>query len=830
MAVATLRTSYWTRTPRVAVFFDSAKPHWDADWHGTVLRIIGAFSETWGGFQWIMIPYSGRPLSDEWKRVLRAYDPDLLAHYGHTYADWAEVDNQGWKERWAGRFEDLGEARDTYVQGRRNDPFTLSWSPEEEPFRFFPPGSLGEILRCTSPFVEELGGEEEVLVNSVTLGNPLLPDTVPVQLLRTIGAGTEVLQPTCDLPGTTLDLIAATFLGRYNHSRLPVLGTSSEGRATLSVKPVPTADLSGHRWAIRERDRGWATGAKRDGLWPFDVTANEHIPFTWLRRAGGGRALENLSLRFVVGSTLEDFCFFYALSRLRPRIVWLPTADEALLKELVEGIYGKPAPVDRTKPALYTSLSLSQEQARGTIEELGWVAANGGEDKLVDTFEGVPLQSVSPATMIPRGLRRRYRLRGPLGEHLGPFFDGVAGTSLSPPIPIAVATLPASQANWVVEFAISGFLPPPRREVSDLLSLAMGGHRHAVFPFERGTVRMSDDGVAVQVPSSMFRSGAPVEDVLLPLQLLRPDDRSVFLTLARATDLTLEPSDKGRYTDEALRVLGGLDEAAEFFRDASREAILTAFLAKEGESGRWVPADGRRVLTSDDIRMVLNTSVEEAATLGDGLILRRAASRGICLRCERCSRATWYPLRALADDFRCVFCQRRQRMLGRSMVRSHPDGSPTIFLRLEEMIAQARTHHCTLTILALRALKAIADRMQSGFHYVTETNLKREGKGLVGEVDFLAVVDGRFILGECKAGEGVASPLERKQAERFGRLSRRLRADVALYVTEADAWSARDISIAERGFASGSVLLRFWAKADLAQNPDYLRRSLLPSP
>src|SRR5579863_8607668 len=87
--VRTYRTASWARPPRAAVFFDANLPAWEPSWRHRVLRIIGAVSEVWGGFHFILIPYRGRGVAAPWDRILRTYDPDLVVEYATTGADWA---------------------------------------------------------------------------------------------------------------------------------------------------------------------------------------------------------------------------------------------------------------------------------------------------------------------------------------------------------------------------------------------------------------------------------------------------------------------------------------------------------------------------------------------------------------------------------------------------------------------------------------------------------------------------------------------------------------------------------------------------------------------
>ncbi len=65
------------RTPRFALLIDKESPHWYAHIEG----IIQAFTQTWGGEYFIIIPTDGRTIDDKFWEILEAYSPDILGCY-----------------------------------------------------------------------------------------------------------------------------------------------------------------------------------------------------------------------------------------------------------------------------------------------------------------------------------------------------------------------------------------------------------------------------------------------------------------------------------------------------------------------------------------------------------------------------------------------------------------------------------------------------------------------------------------------------------------------------------------------------------------------------
>lgn len=119
---------------------------------------------------------------------------------------------------------------------------------------------------------------------------------------------------------------------------------------------------------------------------------------------------------------------------------------------------------------------------------------------------------------------------------------------------------------------------------------------------------------------------------------------------------------------------------------------------------------------------------------------RRIFLQGARPRCTRCGQAQWVSVDDLRHDMRCGGCT---GLL-------HPQIGETWVYRLNELVVNAVRRHGTLPLLS--TLGTLLDGARRGFLYIPSAELFEgdDEPALAAECDFMAVVDGRFVLGEVK--------------------------------------------------------------------------------
>src|SRR5258708_5681463 len=92
------------RTPRFAVLIDKESPYW----HIHIEGIIQAFTQTWGGAYFLIIPTDGKAIDEKFWEILEAYSPDKIGRYMPALLDLEEADpdqyqkiKEGYKKAWA---------------------------------------------------------------------------------------------------------------------------------------------------------------------------------------------------------------------------------------------------------------------------------------------------------------------------------------------------------------------------------------------------------------------------------------------------------------------------------------------------------------------------------------------------------------------------------------------------------------------------------------------------------------------------------------------------------------------------------------------------------
>lgn len=122
------------------------------------------------------------------------------------------------------------------------------------------------------------------------------------------------------------------------------------------------------------------------------------------------------------------------------------------------------------------------------------------------------------------------------------------------------------------------------------------------------------------------------------------------------------------------------------------------------------------------------------------LVDRRIFLQGARPRCTRCGQAQWVSVDDLRHEMRCGGCTGPLR----------PRIGETWVYRLNELVVNAVRRHGTLPLLS--TLGTLLDDARRGFLYIPSAELFEgdDEPALAAECDFMAVVDGRFVLGEVK--------------------------------------------------------------------------------
>ena len=172
----------------------------------------------------------------------------------------------------------------------------------------------------------------------------------------------------------------------------------------------------------------------------------------------------------------------------------------------------------------------------------------------------------------------------------------------------------------------------------------------------------------------------------------------------------------------------------------------------------------------------------------DRYLKRGILRRGLVLTCAHCLNTDWYPLDDIAQSFMCSRCRTVAAITKASWRADYrhadPAPEPTFYYGLAEVAYQALDHDADVPIRALGDLRPNPEALVQD---ATDSEALRGDQRF--ELDLLALVDGRVIIGEAKKGDRLANTAreEVRQIRNLAEIAESITADEVVFAT-ADAW------------------------------------------
>jgi hypothetical protein len=772
------------RPGRVAVLVDVG----DAAWQRTCLRVIEFFTRLWGGCGNIIIPTDGKTISPLFWRILGRFDPDYLNSYARTRRD-IEIEEpakfeEAYQRHIAAWEKQIGEksnphAADTIRDNLRNSGLS----------QFGISSELQQELRdrLAPYYFQQWIAEAGSLSASVA---PHHPHTDVVDVLPHAEHPRRVLRVSdaASFP----QLWWASSFGRVNPELQEQLTKSNVelyeyGRSIDEVKLLINLAVKGYEEIGFAR---FLTNTSIDAIQEILQSAPVRLSMTGLGYYRSIRHQDATDLVIAIaGARLEDFALYYALSRMRSRVVWIPPSVlDQLLGPAPTSLVIDPewhfvndlASLARGNTQRYAglkllSVTLTPEQLEHVRARLSDIAVNSISQ----------CQIVAPAQVIPEDPIRHYETNNVsvLRSFAVPE-DGMIRL-FETPLPQSIAEVNPSKHRWLTELNIRQYQVPRHYVLGERM---MGSSS-----FTTKDVRISSNGPTYFCPSWFILGGASAESsVPRPtIHILEPLE--IFRTISAAAGLSCAISDKGFYAESACQKFGGLDKLAAFLRSRSGQAFASAFLDKtkpeEDDHLKGVLlSDKRRYFDLNSLAATLGSEPEAAAML-DRLSSAAVLYRGFILQCQYCRRADWFPLRELSDSFTCKRCHREQ-VFTRKHWR-HPN-QPHLYYQLDELVYLGLEHNMQVPLLALDILGGSKDSFL--FVHELEYRERDQDKPLL-EVDLNCIADGVLTIGEAKK-EGRLGRNDKEDSERISRhleLAKRLCAEQVVFATASEEWHSSTV-------------------------------------
>lgn len=766
------------RPPRVA----TRLPRTSRDWEPTVLRMLENISITWGGAEQLLIPVddTGHLHPRLW-RLIELYDPDKWAAYtitrrGQQLAQPIRFDE--WLTKEAEAFAETNgitaaEAHEMLSAEHIMTNPIGGWPPPQ-PF-------IEDLKRYTGPLTEA----GDLIFSMYRADGPPGHHLVDVTTIDPLPEHVYLLD-IHDLP-PALQILIAMRCGNLAFTHIERLLHRSVSVATALVADEDLPFLLRTAWLGREAFNGpelhspSKTGLNswlREGILDNTPLALSCVGCARLTRFAAGVQRQPPSI--IVGSHIDDFAYAWCLERCGVNAFWLPgdfangsdDLSETVRNVLMECVVTRQTRVAGVAPVALDSLSLSSEVLRDVVSRLQTTLWGAEVDLSINVPE-------LPDRRTPALLDAK-RFDDPLDV---PFRGNQMAGDCPVEVPSCVYSDDPWNLTWWVEIEIVNHTLPPRSALNEVVVSQQDA--------ARTLCRCGRDGISFFSHSMGFvPAGAPVEQVLERPQLYVPDEIEVFEALAYNAGLTMSESSAGRFRRLAIELWGGLESFSEDLRDYSRGSLLKAWLstASSGEEPGVFTSSKRRFLNLGDAAEVSGLSTTAAQDVLDEYVLAGILRRGLILQCQHCRLTEWYDLSDIGQVFECQRCRTKNTISRRSWTCDADQAQ--FYYDLAEVVFQALQLNVHVPI---RALARLQEESRTFFE-MSETQFS-EPSGNKIELDLLAVVDGRIVLGEAKVGDRLQDTAQKELdwLRRFASIADHLTADEVVFATADQSW--REVTV-----------------------------------
>ena len=766
------------RTTRAITMF----PGPDSGWEHAALRMLENYTVTWGGAGNILLPVAadGSIDSSFWP-LIEIFDPDVWARYQKTirahqlaspdtFYEWLELQAAEYVAEHGGT---LAEARQIITSDDHMDSIVTDDIP--------PSRLLSEIQRRGSPSIL---GDQLLLLNYRAT---LVPSDylVSITSLRPLPEGVRMLN-SASMP-ISLQLLLAMRCGVVAPRHIELLRNSGTTVELVDVCENSLDELLRLCWLgvtyrhgvavdARFRHRKALADAATNGssvyTMPFALSlvgCNIYHAWNFEKRA--------IPLTVVVGSQANDFAYSLALDRCGIPVFWLPSefgrgeheVADLVLSTLASCLFQYPRqPPSNRQPREVRFCSLSMPSTN--LEEV--------RDKIRDRFSSangfeftVAREAVIPSARTPLIADPSYH--DELREE--PFANGEMQRALPAIVPSEVTADHPYQIWWWTEIEDENSAVPAR---SSLNSMLVADSR----PW-RQIARAGRDGLAYgSHRSGLMIGSAPLEEIVARPRLRFPSAAAIFQRLFEVAGYSSTESSAGRFRRLTTELWGGLDAFHDDVSDSAIMGMLQSWLS-ETMSGEdpGVCTKGRRYLSLADACNASGLSSVDARGVLDRYLEGGIVARGLVLKCQHCLSFEWYRLEDLTQSFECLRCRTQNAITSTSW---RGENEPTFYYDLAEVVRQSLSNDIDVPVRALGRLKSESSH---AFEEISEVEVWNDSIRM--ELDLLALVDGRIVIGEAKRGKRLAktAKVERKWLLQLANLAEEITADEVVFAT-ASSW------------------------------------------
>jgi hypothetical protein len=762
------------RPARVAVLIDKS----DEDWQDTCLRVIEFFSQVWGGAHNLIIPTDGKTIDERFWTLLEAFDPDSLYAYRKSGEDLRISKPEQYKallnsrvEKWVAQY---GEGSIEHVTNDIDKSLRGAWTSEfgiardlqnEAKIRLSPFYFQNSIVEAGA-----VGARSGVQFPLTSLAK-IIRNAEHPDKFATISAPTELIpklwySATCGLlRDKAIEEFEAVGLvqDRYDFE---------EADLSHLIEFVVNGEIQGP-WAVEPNTRVfWDL----NGIAPFQLSM---LQLGLYRSTKYSDWTEPLVI--VVGNTIDDFCLYYCLSRLRENVTWaLPSTTEKALGSA-------PARISRQEVNFISQLRNQRysQQTQGGLAFASYSLSETDLDAVIAWMNSSPLGALH-STERAKGIDHLVRMPLVANERdnfqrdiLVQLVNDSTITPFNTPKPKNFHFIDPREHRYITQLSVAGEAPPKHFHLGKW-----------IFPDHRFTtkdVRVGGAGPAYFCPGSVY-FGGDIDTALVRPPLRLPPLHKILVELARTQGYECRPSDKGIYADETIAKWGSLEGIARFLQNRESKSLLERFQDKsksQPEKGVYLSDDRRRYLDFAAIK----THVGESATdLIDELVSKQILYRGFIFSCFYCRNSTWFSVGEITQEFKCRRCGRTQVY---TKANWRMPEEPSWFYKLDELVYQGYANDMAVPLLALNFLKLASSE---NFSFVTDREFWKSGAAKAeAEIDFCCVANGVLTIGEAKKDGRLGQSVSEENAAiaKYKRIAAGLSARRLVLATYSQDWNTK---------------------------------------
>lgn len=456
----------------------------------------------------------------------------------------------------------------------------------------------------------------------------------------------------------------------------------------------------------------------------------------------------------VIGDSIEDFCYYYSLSKAHGDFYWIPqsfidrfekalaeaekskkqlTEEEAIPLAIVNALYSKIGYGHNDKKILLTSMSLNEKQLAESRKVLITACISGDIDKNMELATDQDLAHCVLSVIEQDNYTN---------QQTQAFVNGTSVGRVDTPKPINFKYVDPREHRWITELTIDGYKLP---------QLHFLGHK-VISLSDAHDVRASSEGISYFCPSLGY-FGGEIDSILVKPKMQLVEPLAIFKEYyEEAGYKRIAISDKGLLTKRAIDKFGSLDRIGYFLLPEENRNLIDKFikaLPKEDKKtgGEIVFVNQRNYLNFYEIEATLG-SKKAAMQIIDELTARNILHRGFIFHCEACLKSDWYDVSAVSKSFTCSRCSHSQ-IYDRTHWKTPEE--PSWYYKLDEVIREGFYQNMAVPIMTLFQLKRQA---KDSFLFCHEISLWKENSDRPGkpdlEIDLNCIVDGKITTGESK--------------------------------------------------------------------------------